>query len=45
MREVTRLADRSRAKDAGFDVHLVKPVDVDDLNEALQNSAQMREKH
>jgi len=28
-------ADRKRAQDAGFDLHLLKPVDAEVLNELL----------
>jgi CheY-like chemotaxis protein len=31
--------DRSRALDAGFDVHLTKPVDIDALERLLANRA------
>ena len=30
--------DRRRSKDAGFDIHLAKPVELDDLTEALRHS-------
>lgn len=33
-------ADRRRASEAGFDQHLVKPVDLDDLEKALVSSGQ-----
>ena len=31
--------DRRRSKDAGFDAHLVKPVEVEDLGRVLDASA------
>ncbi|MHB0960514.1 MAG: hypothetical protein ACYC0X_31075 [Pirellulaceae bacterium] len=32
-----REEDRQHSKEAGFDVHLVKPVEFDDLKELLAN--------
>jgi signal transduction histidine kinase/CheY-like chemotaxis protein len=37
--------DRSRALDAGFDVHLTKPVDIDALERLLANRAQPSSAH